>query len=305
MIEDDSVKINDIGVSHMFDSRLSMTIQAGTLYYMAPEQLLLQPPSPLSDLFSLAVVLYQTLTLRRPFDGSTEAEIAEAIKSSIPPPVSELNPAVSPAVSRVIHKAMAKQPFYRFGSVKEFSETLQRAQRNEPIEYFDPSRIRPRLERATKAVEQGNYQFASEILSELEAQGHLDTEIPILRRQIQQRQRQATIQQLLDHARTCIEDGEFALAQQKVEELLRLDPKNVPALALKDNIEVQRNEQKIEGWFRQARQYVDHRAFDDARSTMQNVLQRKPKDARALQMLGEIDSREQEYLRIRKEKEQL
>jgi serine/threonine-protein kinase len=52
--------------------------------------------------------------------------------------------------------------------------SVQKALRNEPIEMFDPARIQPRIQRAAKAFEQGDYQFASEILSELEAEGHMD-----------------------------------------------------------------------------------------------------------------------------------
>src|SRR5581483_10348167 len=108
VMEDDSVKIIDFGVAHMVDTRSTMG-HKGTLLYMAPEQIEMKPPSPLSDIFSLGVVCYETFTRRRPFERSTTGEIAQAILQQIPPPVSDLNPAVSQALSRVIHKAMAKQ----------------------------------------------------------------------------------------------------------------------------------------------------------------------------------------------------
>jgi hypothetical protein len=74
---------------------------------------------------------------------------------------------------------MAKQPYNRFASVREFADTLQRALRNEPIEMFDSSRIRPRLLRAMKAFEQSDCQFAAEILGELEAEGHIDHDMTV------------------------------------------------------------------------------------------------------------------------------
>ena len=124
----------------------------GTLLYMAPEQVQHKPVSPQSDIFSLGVVCYEALTRRQPFRGSTEEEVVEAIQTFIPPPASDINPAVGQTISRVVHKAMAKQPWNRYDSVKEFGDTLQKALRNEPIELFDPARILPRLQRASNRL---------------------------------------------------------------------------------------------------------------------------------------------------------
>lgn len=305
VMQDDSVKIIDFGMVHMVDTQTSMTIKGGTLPYMAPEQVQMQPASALSDIFSLGVVLYETLTRRRPFEGNSENEVVQAILNRIPAPASDLNPAVSQLVSRVVHKAMAKQPWYRFSSAREFSETLQKALRNEPIEIFDAIRIQPRIQRATKATEQADYQFAGEILSELEAEGHLDPAIPFLRSQIEKGKRQKTIAQLLDSARTRVEEEEYLLALQKIQEVLQLDSVNTSALSLRNTIENRRSEQKIDEWFRLARQHLDNHAFGHARSAMQNILQITPKDTRAQQMIAEVDRREQEYLRIRADKAQL
>jgi serine/threonine protein kinase len=304
VLEDDSVKIIDFGVAHMVDTRSTMG-HKGTLLYMAPEQIEMKPPSPLSDIFSLGVVFYETFTRRRPFERPTTGEIAQAILQASPPPVCDLNPAVSPALSRVIHKAMAKQPWHRFSSAREFAETLQKAQRNEPIEFFDPARIQPRIRRATKAFEQADYQFASEILGELEAEGHVDAAMALLRRQIDQAVRQKTILQLLDSARTRFEEQEYPLALQKIQEILELDPNNAAALSLKASIESKRSESKIDDWFRLARQHIENHAFSHARQALQNVLQLRPKETRALQLLAEVDRKEQEYVRVRHEKQEL
>lgn len=304
VLEDDSVKLIDFGVAQMIDTRASMGVK-GTLLYMSPEQLELKPPTPLSDLFSLAVVCYEALTLRRPFDRATEAEIIDAILHHVPPPVSALNPAVNDAVSRVIHKAMAKQPWYRFTSAREFAETLQKALRNEPIEFFDPARIRPRIERAQRAFQQGDLQFANEILAELEAEGHLDPALADLRRQVDQAMRQRTIAQLLESARTRFEHEEYPLALQKIQEVLQLDPSNAAALGLKKDVETRMLSQKVEDWFRLARQHLDNHAYAHAREALRNVLALLPGDARAQQLLAEVDRLEQEHLRLRQQKEQL
>ena len=185
VLEDDSTKIIDFGIAHRMDAATRTHSLKGTLLYMAPEQVEMKPVSALSDVFSLGVVCYETLTRRRPFRAADRGGGGKRDPAFRPPPASELNPTVNLALSQAIHKAMAKQPWHRYSSAREFGETLQKAVRNEPIEIFNPSRIRPRVQRATEYYEMGDLQFASEILGELEAEGHLDPAITGLRRQIE------------------------------------------------------------------------------------------------------------------------
>jgi eukaryotic-like serine/threonine-protein kinase len=304
VMEDDSVKIIDFGVAHMTDTH-STRAQKGTLLYMSPEQIEMKPLSALSDLFSLSVVAYEALTGRHPFQRARADEIVEAIRRQIPPPASDINPAVSQSIGRVVHKGMAKQPWHRFSSAREFSDALNKALRNEPIEFFDSSRTRPRVERATKAMETGDYQFAGEILGELEAEGHLDSSITSLRHQLDTTVRRRTIAQLLDAAKARFDEEEDPLALQKLQEILELEPDNVSALSMKSKIESRRSEKQIENWYRLARQHTDNHAYPHAREALQNVLQLRPKEARALQLIAEVDRQEQEYNKLRQEKAQI
>lgn len=304
VMDDDSIKIIDFGVAHRIET--SRTIgRKGTLLYMAPEQIEMKPLSAVSDIFSLGVVCYETLTRRRPFERPTEDSVIDAILRFIPSPASEINPSVSPAVSQAVHKAMAKQPWYRYASAKEFGDTLQKALRNEPIEVFNPARIRPRLQRATDAFERGDSQFAADILGELEAEGHLDPSITGLRRQVDGAIRNKTMSQLLETARARMEEQEYPLALQKVQEALQLAPTNADALALQGRIESKRTEGDIVAWLSLARQHIDGFAFSHAREALQRILQLRPKDGQALQLLSEVDRLEEEYLRARHQKEQL
>ena len=91
VMDDDSVKIIDFGIARVASTQSKTSIK-GTLFYLAPEQLEMKPPTALSDLFALAVSAYEALTRRRPFDGATDAEVLEAIRQISPPPVSEINP---------------------------------------------------------------------------------------------------------------------------------------------------------------------------------------------------------------------
>jgi serine/threonine protein kinase len=304
VMEDDSVKIIDFGVAHMADANTTRA-QKGTLLYMSPEQIQLKPLTAASDIFSLSVVCYEALTGRHPFQRARADEVVEAILNQNPPPASEVNSAISQSISRVVHKGMAKQAWHRFNTARELGDTLSKASRNEPIEFFDPERTRPRLQRATKALADGDLQFAGEILGEIEAEGHMDAEIQSLRHQLDIAVRRKTLSQLLDAARARFEEGEDPLALQKLQEALQIEPDNATALALKSKIENRRSEKQIDNWYRLAKQHIDNHAYPHAREALQNVLQLRPEEARALQLLAEVDRQEGDYKKLRQDKEQI
>jgi len=303
VMDDDSVKIIDFGVAHRTETSRTMG-RKGTLLYMSPEQLAMKPLSPASDIFSLAVVCYETLTRRRPFEGTSESSVAEAILHFNPPPASEVNSTVSRELSQAIHKAMAKQAWHRYTNAREFGDTLQKALRNEPIEIFNPMRIRPRLQRASEALDRGDHQFASEIVGELEAEGHLDTSISELRGRIDAGIKRKTTAQLLETARSRIDEEEYQLALQKVYEVLQIDPSHADALGLKSRIEKERTERDVNEFFRRANQHLETSAFGQAREALQSLLQLRPADVRALRLLAEVERLENEHVRLRQENEQ-
>ena len=304
VMDDGSVKIIDFGIVRAATAHSKTTLK-GTLFYMAPEQLEMKLPSPQSDLFALGVVTYEALTRQRPFRGSDDGEVVEAIQKHVPPPISEVNLEVSYAISQVVHKAMAKQPWHRFLTIREYGDALMKAMRNEPLEYFDSSRFKPRLERAIQSYEQGDYEFAFEILAELEAEGHLDQGIGLLRRQVDQSVRQVRIKQMLENARRFYEAAEYPLALRKIQEALDLDPNDATALSLKAQVERERGERKISEWITLTRQHMENQAFRQAREALDNVLQLKPNDTGALNLAAEIGRREQEVTQAREQKSKL
>jgi eukaryotic-like serine/threonine-protein kinase len=304
VMDDDTVKIIDFGVVHLADAH-SMTGLKGTLQYMAPEQLENKPATALSDIFALGVVCYEALTGRKPFLRKTEAETFEAIRTYVPPPASEINGSINQLLSRTVHKAIAKQPWHRFSTARELAETLQRAFRNEPIERFDRSKIQARIERVKKARNEGDYQFANEILSELESEGHIDPEMSVLRIQVDQAIRQKTIRQLLESARIRMEEDEYPLALQKIQDVLNIDPTNLDASALKAQIERHRSEKQIENWFRLVAQHLDNEDYAQARQGLQQILKINSANTKARELLAQVDRTEQEVTKAREEKQKL
>jgi serine/threonine-protein kinase len=304
VMADDSVKIIDFGIAFT-EAGSTHTAMRGTLPYMAPELLQLKPPSVLTDIFALGAVAYEALTRRRAFGGKTDPEISEAVLHSSPPPASEVNPAVGQLLSQVVHKALAKQPWHRYSSAREFGDTLLRAVHNEPIAFFDKARVLPRVERASRAYERGEYQFATEILDELDGEGYIDPEISMLRNQVGRAGRQVSIRQILESARRFHEEEEYSLALRKIDEALQLDPEHAEALDLKNQVERKRRARQVEEWSRLARQHLNDNAFSEARAALESLLELQPGDAKAREMLAEVDRRAGDFETRRQEKSRL
>jgi serine/threonine protein kinase len=293
VMADDSVKLIDFGVAHAVTARSRTTgFDKGTLLYMAPEQIQHKPVSAQSDIYALGLTMYEALTRRQPFRLGSEAEVIDAILNQSPPPASSLNPAVSPLMTRAVHKAIAKQPWNRYETPREFADTIQKALRNEPIAIFDPARVQPRIQTALKALEDGDEQFAAEIVGELESEGTADSQLALLRAHIDQAVRHKTLTTLLQSARSRYEQGEEPLALQKINEALQIDPDNATALELKVKIEERRSEREFEKWIALARQHAENRAYANAHDALQKAIALRPDDSRVSRVQGEIDEGE-------------
>lgn len=301
VLEDDSVKLIDFGVAHYAQNLLTVT-RKGTLMYMAPEQVTMRGISPLSDIFSLGVVAYETLTGRRPFEGGTEKELAETILHRNPPPASRFNPRLNSAVNQTLQKTLAKLPEHRFQSAREFGETLRKAALDQPVAIFDPVRIDARLEQARSAIARGDLDLTGEILNQLELQGCLDERISEVKQNFERLRDQRTVVSLLAGARARVEAQEHALAAEKVEEALRLDPRNAEAAQLRQEIERQRAEYIVTERLATARRLAGNREFNRAKELIEEALVICPNDAGALNFRSEVQRLDQEYNAVLYEK---
>ncbi len=126
--EEGTTKVTDFGIAHIDDPDGQQMTRAGeilgTPVYMAPEQILGQPVDGRTDLYSLGVILYELSTGQRPFQGENLAAVFRAITSDDPISPEQLNPDISPELSRSILKAMARDPADRFASGHELADAL-------------------------------------------------------------------------------------------------------------------------------------------------------------------------------------
>ena len=119
---DGKVLLSDFGIA--ITSNVSSS-PVGTLPYMAPEQLEGKAVRA-SDQYALAIVVYEWLTGRPPFQGDPiQLEYQHRFVS--PPPPRELNPSIPPSVEQVVLRALEKNPKRRFPTVKAFDQALEQA----------------------------------------------------------------------------------------------------------------------------------------------------------------------------------
>jgi predicted ATPase/DNA-binding CsgD family transcriptional regulator len=123
------ILLSDFGLAILSSNATSQKMYpaAGTLAYMAPEQIQGKPCTA-SDQYALGLVVYEWLCGKRPFGGSLE-EIANGHLSIPPSPLSDQVPTIPSSVEDVVLQALSKDPGERFASVRDFALALEEAYR--------------------------------------------------------------------------------------------------------------------------------------------------------------------------------
>jgi len=97
----------------------------GTLQYMAPEQLEGKSPDARTDLWALGAILYEMLTGKRAFQGTSAVSLMAAIMDQQPPPIATLQPLTPPALDRLVTRCLAKDPEARWQTALDLAAQLR------------------------------------------------------------------------------------------------------------------------------------------------------------------------------------
>jgi serine/threonine-protein kinase len=132
------VKVLDFGLAKLLDEEAARTsgihhteltevgIPYGTATYAAPEQARGDRVDARADIFSIGVLLYETLTGTWPFRGKTAIDVRHAVLHDEPAPLSEIRPGrVPPRLQQILDKALAKDVRLRYQKVSQFRDDIR------------------------------------------------------------------------------------------------------------------------------------------------------------------------------------
>ena len=140
-VKPDNVLMNKVGEIRLVDFSLSskevkgfskmmgggrLKAIQGTRTYIAPETIRKQAPTIQTDLYSLGILFFESLTGRTPFQAPTPEELLRRHLRDEPPNASDLNPNVTPEMDRLIQKLLKKKPAERPSSVDEILGEIRR-----------------------------------------------------------------------------------------------------------------------------------------------------------------------------------
>jgi serine/threonine-protein kinase len=132
LFESGQALVGDFGIAGVLESaggeRLSASgLVLGAPAYSSPEQARGAKLDGRSDIYGLGCVLYEMLSGEPPFTGASRAAVAARHLAEAVPPLRTMRPEVGPALERVVHRALAKQPEARFPSGAELARALRQA----------------------------------------------------------------------------------------------------------------------------------------------------------------------------------
>ena len=132
----------DFGIAKVLKDATSLTADGmvmGTPTHMSPEQWRGEIPSQATDQYALAVMLYEMLTGKMPFEAPTPYGLMTKHLNEMPTPPQNIRLDIPEVVSEVIERALAKEPTDRFPTITAFSQTFSSAIRGsegQPSQFF-------------------------------------------------------------------------------------------------------------------------------------------------------------------------
>ncbi len=228
------VKVVDFGIVHLSTTTLTKTgMFLGTVHYAPPEQVNDGRVDSRSDLWSVACVIYELISYKKPFDGSTMTSVIAKILTSEPEPLSACAPDSPPELDAVIAKALKKNPDDRYQSLDDMlGEILPVARR------MQSNFIGNLLGEAQTLRTSGDFNGAQEKVRAALFFDHTHSDAKRLESEInsdiQRLPPEVRSKRLVTEAQQAMGRGEFAAALQAFSDAQKLHPLDKEAQALQE-----------------------------------------------------------------------
>ncbi len=127
--KEDVVKVTDFGIAQaLSDSQpieQRQSVVWGSPHYFSPEQARGEKPTPASDVYAIGIVMFEMLTGRLPYMGTSQQELTLAHLRERIPLVTEANPSVPENLARIVEKVMSKEPSARYRTADQLGNILE------------------------------------------------------------------------------------------------------------------------------------------------------------------------------------
>jgi serine/threonine protein kinase len=125
----DNIKLIDFGIAGDTAARrltyANFTATLGTADYISPEQVKGKRGDGRSDIYSMGIILYEMLTGRQPFTGSSPMEVMNDRLLNHPTPPAVAEPSISPQLQEVLYRALERDPKNRYAKARDFARDLE------------------------------------------------------------------------------------------------------------------------------------------------------------------------------------
>ncbi len=220
----------DFGVARDIDGEASLLTRTGEFFgtpaYMSPEQIAGGEAGAASDVYSLGVTMFESLSGQRPFEAPTHDQLCRMVTSDPPPSLRRSNPAVERDLEIVALTALAKEPERRYRTAAALADDLQAWLHRRPI------RARPvtRLQRVSRWIRREPVRAAllATLVLLAAVVGWAIGQLPKLREAEAQR-RGADIETLLADGFWDMSQGASGRAESTFRRVLAMDPACVEA----------------------------------------------------------------------------
>jgi serine/threonine-protein kinase len=212
------LKILDFGIARDVVSGSGIThsgMLIGSLNYMAPEQMLGLPIDGRADQFAAGVVFYELLTYQQPFPGGLDTGVLHKVISTVPPPIETIDATIDSALIAIVNRCLEKKREDR---------------------YPDMAAVRRDLAAVAKRIASGRQgDVADSMIAQPTPKADPDAQSPSGAGRIAELRRAQVLAHLTD-AQRLFREGSSTHALESIEKGLLLDPENVEALHLEEQV---------------------------------------------------------------------